>query len=384
MDDLIRRYDAEADADLMICAARGVAYQRDMAADRVEYGRRYYEKCEAYERDEIARQVVASRVKLVNRHAGGDRAVLDIGAGSGAFARGRFATWGYDVNRATEERLRLEGRWSDEFKRFRAFCLWDTIEHVEDPDLYFRRMPEGAWLFASLPIFASITSIRQSKHYRPGEHLYYFTDRGLLNWMAEYRFRLVEYTEAEMKAGREQIGQFAFVRDLPGYHETAEQYRKLYEPHYGTSSRALYLEMIAPVVMECDPASVLDYGCGRSDLLAHFWADGRRRLAWYDPAVPGCQEMPDGEFDLVLCNDVLEHVRMQDVGRVLAELRAKSNRVLFTISLRPARAKLPDGRNAHVTLLSASEWTRWIAEAFDCPVQQHPTPWPHILMVTTF
>lgn len=384
MDPLIRRFDAELDGDLNICPTQGIAYQRDMRRGRVAYDDAYFVKCAAYEDTDIARQVVASRVALVNRHIGADHTLMDIGAGSGAFVRARFATWGCDINPATVAQLQADGRWCDDLRGFTAFCLWDVIEHIEDPDAHlFRQMPDGAWLFCSLPIFGSIAKIRESKHYRPGEHLYYFSERGFVNWMAEYRWRLVESSDAEMQAGREDIGQFAFRRDLPGYHATVEQYRKLYEPHYGASSRDLYLDIVAPVVLPRAPASIMDYGCGRSDLLAHFWADGARRLAWYDPAVPGRKQMPAGEFDMVLCNDVLEHIRMEDVDRVLREIRARSSNALFTISLRPARAKLPDGRNAHVALLSASEWSRWIADVFG-QANRHPTPWDHILMLTTF
>lgn len=55
---------------------------------------------------------------------------------------------------------------------------------------------------------------------------------------------------------------------------------------------------------------------------------------------------------------------MSAVDRVLEEVRALSETAVFTISTKPARARLPDGSNAHVTLLTKSEWTRWIADTF--------------------
>lgn len=383
MDELIRRYDATPDGDLMLCPTRGVAWQRDMARYRVAYDEAYYEKYVGYEGSEIERALTRGRIELVGRHVGADRAVVDIGVGCGTFVAARPNTWGTDINPRAVERLKAEGRYAADVSGFAAHTYWDVIEHIEQPGLYFRTVPDGGHLFCALPVFDDLAEIRQSKHYRPGEHLYYWTERGFVDWMAEYRFRLVEQSDHEIRAGREAIQAFAFVRDRPGYHETLAQYRRLYEPHYGASATGLYLDLVAPLVLARDPGSILDWGCGRSDLAAHFWADGRRRIARFDPAIPGCETMPEGEFDLVLCLDVMEHIRMEDVGRVLAEIRAKSASVLFVISLRPARAKLPDGRNAHVTLLTAGEWTRWISDVLGRATKV-ATPWDHVLMLRTF
>jgi hypothetical protein len=55
---------------------------------------------------------------------------------------------------------------------------------------------------------------------------------------------------------------------------------------------------------------------------------------------------------------------MADVEKILLQVLSKSTAALFTISTKLARAKLPDGRNAHVTLLTQSEWARWIKDVF--------------------
>jgi len=79
----------------------------------------------------------------------------------------------------------------------------------------------------------------------------------------------------------------------------------------------------------------------------------------------------------------MEHIGMMDVDRVFDEIKAKSSNVIFVISLKLARAKLPDQRNAHVTILSKLEWTRWIEEVFGV-AKEMPTKWDHVLMVKTF
>lgn len=213
MDAIIASYPAVADRDLMLCADHGVAYQRDIRAGRVHYNGEYFDKYVGYEGAPIALAINKGRVDLVDRHVGREAPVLDIGIGSGEFIKSRPTTFGYDINPKAVEWLKACKRWSDGFPAFAGFTFWDVLEHVEDPEEdYFRRMHAGAWLFVSLPIFDDLTRIRESKHYRPGEHLYYFTERGFTDWMAQHRFQFVERDDFETRAGRDAILSFAFQR----------------------------------------------------------------------------------------------------------------------------------------------------------------------------
>ena len=57
-----------------------------------------------------------------------------------------------------------------------------------------------------------LNKIRESKHYRPGEHLLYWTEKGFVDWMFEKGFRFLEKRTFEIQAGREDILSFAFIR----------------------------------------------------------------------------------------------------------------------------------------------------------------------------
>lgn len=352
-----------------------------MTKGRVVYGADYWNKCAGYEDKEIALAINAGRIAMVDKYVGAGAPVLDMGIGCGEFIKKRPNTYGYDVNFVAIKWLKDAALWL-ELRDAAAFTFWDVLEHVEEPNKYFAQMQEGVHLFASLPVFENLERIRESKHYRPGEHLYYFTPQGFVDWIALYRFRLLEQDDYETRAGRESIASFAFVRDLPGYHQTVGQYREIHGAAYGTTAY-LYFDDIVREVLAAKPMSVIDYGCGRSDLVAHFWRDGHRRIARYDPGIPQYEIMPDGTFDIVLCMDVMEHILMPDVERILKEIRNKSGKALFTISLRPARKKLPDGRNAHVTLLTEAEWTRWVQSVFGV-ANKVPLQWDHILMLKTW
>lgn len=386
MDGILKRFDAVQDGDLMVCKSRGVAWQADMkhrAPPGVNAeGVNYFDHYKGFEGSEIGRSIHSGRVAMVNKHVGAESLVLDVGVGSGEFILSRPNTHGTDVNPKAVEWLKKNGYYAERFSDYNAFTFWDVLEHIDVPNNVFKQIPTGSFLFTSLPIFTDLKKVRESKHYKPGEHLYYWTEQGFIEWMAMYRFRLIEVSRFESEAGRESIVSFVFKRDLPGYHDTLKQYQQLHANYYGASAY-LYFETIAKEVMALDPKSILDFGCGRSDLVAHFWKDGARRVAKYDPAIPQFKEMPEGQFDLVLCTDVMEHIPIEDVERIFNEIRDKSNSVLFTISMKPARAKLPDGRNAHVTLLNADEWMRWIKAMFGS-ARRIETQWDHILMVRTW
>jgi SAM-dependent methyltransferase len=385
VDSLIKRFAAEPDGDLMLCPSRGIAYQRDMTIGRVQYGDAYLPKVAAYDGSEIAQHVNAGRKALLDECLKPGATVLDYGSGTGSFVRvaaeAGYEAKGFEVMPKAAAQLKEQELYADDPHQFDAVCFWDALEHIENPHQVLQTIKKGSYTFVSLPVFEDLIAIRESRHYRPGEHLYYWTVCGFIDWMALHGFRLLSTSAHETLAGRDSIGAFAFRKDLPDYHDHLAAYQEIHSTrHYGSSSAELHLKAIAKVVRKLGPRSILDYGCGRSDLVTYFYKDGERRVEKYDPSIPAYKDMPTGMFDLVLCCDVLEHIPMRYVDRVLAEVHAQSSRAIFTISTKPSRAKLPDGRNAHVTLLQRDEWLRWISSLFG-PVQEIETEWEHEMMV---
>lgn len=210
MDRFIASWPAVVDGDLILCREHGVAYQADQS-QLVDYGEEYFEKCRGYEGQAIADRINAGRIAFVLRHFGPGR-VLDVGVGSGEFIKRRPHTFGIDVNPSAVRWLKESGRWADNLDCFGAYTFWDVLEHVPDPETYLRHVYLRSFLFLSMPIMQSLDRIRESKHYRPGEHLYYWTEQGLVEWMAWHGFALLEASSFESEAGRESIRSFAFRR----------------------------------------------------------------------------------------------------------------------------------------------------------------------------
>lgn len=210
MDRFIASLPCEADGDLRLCRDFGVAYQADQSS-LAAYDEAYYNKCASYSGQEIARKINAGRVALVNAHLGTAK-VVDVGIGSGEFIRNRPNTWGHDVNPAGIEWLKRNDLWAKNLQGFAGATFWDVLEHVPTPEDYFKQLPLHAFLFCSIPLFYALGAVRASKHYRPNEHLYYFTEQGFIDWMERHGFRLLEMQDFEIQAGRESIYSFAFRR----------------------------------------------------------------------------------------------------------------------------------------------------------------------------
>lgn len=123
-----------------------------------------------------------------------------------------------------------------------------------------------------------------------------------------------------------------------------------------------YVPQIVRLVASHQPTSLLDYGSGRG--LQYL----KRRVheEWggllphcYDIGVNGLHEKPEGKFGGVICTDVMEHIEERDVSTILSELVAYTEAggfIFLSISCRPTKKKLPDGRDVHVTIRPPSWW----------------------------
>lgn len=123
-----------------------------------------------------------------------------------------------------------------------------------------------------------------------------------------------------------------------------------------------YVGTIQELVALHQPESLLDYGSGRG--LQYL----KRRVheAWggllphcYDIGVRGLDDKPGGTFGGTICTDVAEHIEEADVPLFLTELAnytADGGFLFLSISCRPTKKRLPDGRDVHVTIRPPSWW----------------------------
>jgi hypothetical protein len=139
-----------------------------------------------------------------------------------------------------------------------------------------------------------------------------------------------------------------------------------------------FADEIGAICTEYGIETILDYGSGQGHQympphsLDKKWGAS---VTMYDPAVQGLDVLPAGTFDLVLCSDVLEHVPLQELPALFENIfsRAK-HRVFLTVCCRGAKKHLPNGQNAHVTIMPMDWWEAEIGKYATKPFVLRETP----------
>jgi hypothetical protein len=178
-------------------------------ATPISYQEDYWEKYVEYDATKMGEALTRFRCDFVRKYWKGD--LVDIGIGAGRFVQ-ESGGKGFDVNKSAIKWLKNNNLWSDPYESpVDCITCWDSLEHIPKPEKLLAQVKH--WVFVSIPIFTTAESVIRSKHYRPGEHIWYFTERGLIQYMAKHGFALKSHSDAEIKIGREDIKSYAFCRE---------------------------------------------------------------------------------------------------------------------------------------------------------------------------
>lgn len=138
--------------------------------------------------------------------------------------------------------------------------------------------------------------------------------------------------------------------------ELIDQYKILHQKSKGYGKAASFLSEIIRLCKNNDLNSVLDFGCGKFILGSKLKESGIE-CDGYDPAIYEYSKLSDRVYDLVVCNDVLEHLHQDDYKSDIELIRGLSSKaIFFNISCRPAKVILPNGDNAHSIVRTPNEW----------------------------
>ena len=173
----------------------------------MRYEGQYFAHYQKLDATHMGGLLTKARLDLVRKYMN-PRMVVDVGIGGGRF-QCEADCLGYDV---CEDAVAWLG---DDYKdpyetAVQAVTCWDSLEHIPEPEKLLAQVQE--WLFVSMPVYDDMADVLQSKHYKPGEHLHYFTAVGFINWCAQQGFECVEINHAESELGRDGIASFAFKR----------------------------------------------------------------------------------------------------------------------------------------------------------------------------
>ena len=125
---------------------------------------------------------------------------------------------------------------------------------------------------------------------------------------------------------------------------------------------------------ELQDKRLLDFGCGGGGTIR--WLQGmypEMTVLGWDIGTEQYSERPgDRDFDAIYSIDCLEHIEREHLPHTMENLRQMSHQDTVwchIIDMTPAKKRLPDGRNAHVTLMTATEWQSAF-ESWGCEVTQ--------------
>lgn len=145
-----------------------------------------------------------------------------------------------------------------------------------------------------------------------------------------------------------------------------KQYELLYKrkKNYGKTSIKLY-DMLKKIINDLNISSVLDYGCGKSKLLDLIKKNKKIKIYRYDPAIKKYSKLTKNKTDLVICTDVLQHVPLYDLDKVLKEIKSKGIYILFYIKCTNHKTKLPNKTYANCTVYDKKWWLEKLSNYYD-------------------
>lgn len=177
----------------------------------MDYEGPYFKHYQKLDNSRMGGALTKLRVDLVERHFGDNSSqLIDVGIGGGRFVTS-YGCWGFDVNPDAIDWLEQGAAYRDPYLHGAdALTFWDSLEHIPNPEAIVACARQ--WVFVSMPIYDSAQDCLASPHYKPGEHLHYWTFHGLVAWMKRQGFEIYEANHMETDAGRRGIMSFSFRR----------------------------------------------------------------------------------------------------------------------------------------------------------------------------
>lgn len=181
------------------------------AREAMDYDDDYWQSYVERDVSPIGDELTQARIDIVRKFLGHNASeVIDIGIGGGRFV-GQIGCYGFDVNDKAIQWLSEQRRLRDPYADgCLAITCWDSLEHIQDPEELVNKVDE--FVFVSMPIYKDQADCLKSKHYKPGEHLWYFTEGGLIAYMRKLGFDCLLVDDIESRIGREGITSFVFRR----------------------------------------------------------------------------------------------------------------------------------------------------------------------------
>ncbi|MGI9545811.1 MAG: class I SAM-dependent methyltransferase [Flavobacteriaceae bacterium] len=157
---------------------------------------------------QLAKKISTGRkIKLINRYAGKEKSLLDIGAGTGEFLV-EAVKRGYDIagvepNKLARKRAADKGvDLMEELlldRKFQIITLWHVLEHLPDPDLEIKKiinlLTDKGTLFIAVPNFRSYDAHHYNEYwaaYDVPRHIWHFSQKAIQDLFEAHGMEIVE------------------------------------------------------------------------------------------------------------------------------------------------------------------------------------------------
>jgi len=120
------------------------------------------------------------------------RTVLDYGSGVGWFRAFRpkdKRVDTYDIGEYPQTGINR--------KRYDLICLWDVLEHIPNFNSIGSLLSNARFVAITVPIKPKGVKLETWKHFKPGEHLHYFTLKTLDLFFKKYGYHRIKYGNPE-------------------------------------------------------------------------------------------------------------------------------------------------------------------------------------------
>ena len=133
-------------------------------------------------------------------------------------------------------------------------------------------------------------------------------------------------------------------------------------PTWGASTKKYGAgDFLAQITGRAYVQSVLDFGAGKQEM-RKFLEEHAPHIDYtaYDPGIPGIDNVPKGQFDMVISCDVLEHVEPHLIDDTLRQMWSHVKYVMYNnIACSPARHDFTEGPYKGQDLHLIQEPTDW-------------------------
>lgn len=109
--------------------------------------------------------------------------------------------------------------------------------------------------------------------------------------------------------------------------------------------------------------TMLDFGSGAGILSQKL--KEKFNITEYDVGIVGKNILPDDNFDITVCVDVMEHVEPNYINQTLDWIRLHTSKVaFFTICCIPSKGHFANGSNLHKTVCPPEYWLGKLSSRF--------------------